>query len=624
MSRWGLIDNTLEGRQRVYFPNFTAARVPLDPEQNRRWRHKHFATTDPKERALLRKMCSEDFLFYCAGFLSLFDAGDESGKPGPVPFIPYEFQVELFTLMWSCLHDSRRSIRVKKPRKLGLSWSVVALFEHCWHFMSNRHLLVGSHREEEVDSTVSMSKGGRFIGEWSRLLPKFDFLHVYQPTWLLPEGYRPRTEPYRTRMKLMNPANGSIVWGTSAASVAGHGERGYAAFWDEASRTDNLYEIIGGLTEFAPSKFWVSTIGNLDHPFSTVLKEAPGVVQASPTWDMHPVFSEGLVIDPETGKKTSPWLDRKLDEINHDAVIANQQYFADESVQQGGFYGAAVFTTMLGTSDKPGTVMDPIVVGELDTITTASGPQVTRFCPQPNGRWKFWVHLDAAGRPPRNTKYILGADIAAGTVDTQGRGASNSVLVVIDWLTGEVVAQYVTHGIMPHEFAAMAAAAGRWFEGEDFGEARMNFDRTGPAGAIFGAALTQTYGYTNLWRDTDDQYGWIKDGRSERPRQAFGLHQQMICEGRFKERDRDCAREMQHYQNPSSGKGCPVHSASLRSEDPSGARDNHGDRTIARIVALQILQYPYEASPAKGAAPWGSARMLKERREAAEWAGELA
>lgn len=610
MSKWGIIDQTLEGRMNVFFPHFTKGIVPLGSEANRAWRIKYWFTKKQEERSFLRRCCATDFLFYSAGFLSIFDAGDESGTPGAVPFIPFDYQVELYTAMWNALHCSRKSVRAKKPRKLGLTWMVISLFEHAWHFMRDRHFLVGSHREEEVDGTQAIGRGGRYIGEWSLLMPKFDFLHIHQPSWLLPEGYTPRVEPYRTRMKLMNPANGSIVRGTSAASVAGHGERGYAAFWDEASRTENLYDIIGGLTEFAPSKFWISTIGDLSHPFSTVLKEAPGIVQLEPQWWMHPQYSKDLTVDPDTGVRSSPWLARKLDEINHDQLIANQQYYADESQQVGGFYGNAVFVAMAKT------IMAPSHVGELDIIDTPEGPRVTRFCEQPSGRWKFWMEFDPEGRPSRATRYIEAVDIAAGTVDTMGRGASNSVICFVDWLTGEVVAQYCTHGLMPHLLARVAAAAGLWFEGDDFSGARMNFDRTGPAGAIFGDSLIRTYGYGNVWRDHDDQYGWIKDGRSDRPRKAFGLHQQMLCEGKFKERDADVAKEMTHYQNPPNGKGCPVHTASMHAEDPSGARDNHGDRTIARIVACQVLQNPYDPDALKGQAPWGSYRYAKERDDA--------
>ena len=627
LSKWGLIDNTLEGRQKVYFPWFSKGMVPLDPEANRRWRQKFFNITNEWDREQVRKACREDFLFYCAGFLYLYDAGDESGTPGPVPFIPYEFQVECITLMYACLHDLRCPMRGKKPRRIGFTWLAVALFEHAWRTVKNCHLLVGSHREEEVDGTQAMSKGGRYVGEWSKLLPKFDYLHVYQPPWLLPRGYTPRVEPYRTRMKLMNPANGSIVWGTSAAA-AGHGERGYAVLWDEASRTENLYDIIGGLQAFSACKMWISTIGTLGHPFSTMLKNAPGIRQLNPEWWMHPVYSEELTIDPETGQRTSPWLRRKLSEINNDPVKANELYYADETLQVGGYYHPDTFRLMLGTghAECPGTVMPEFVRGELDIIETDAGPRVVRFCEQPNGRWRLWCRLDLAGCPSRSTKYIQGIDTAAGTTDTQGRGASNSVSCFVDWMTGDVVAEFVCHGVPIAEFERICTAASYWFAGEDFLPARTVPERNGPGAQL--VELMRKRGHENLHRDnkessTEVQFGWHKSGRGEDALLAFGLHEHLLCEGRLKERSAECADEMRHYMRNPNGRGAPIHSASMMSEDPSGARENHGDRVITRVCICQVLQNPYEAEFVSGQAPWGSYKWMKQQREDAKAKGRL-
>jgi hypothetical protein len=525
------------------------------------------------------------------------------------------------------MHVNRKPVRVKKPRRLGLTYLVLALFEHCWQFKPNMQLLVGSHREEEVDGTTATSKGGKYVGEWSKLLPKMDFMDIYQPGWLLPNGYVPRIEPYRTRMKRMNPENGSIVWGTSASAAAGHGERGYAMLWDEASRTDNLYDIIGGMQAFSSCRFWVSTIGNLDHSFSTILRDAPGIVQLNPQWWMNPEYTDGLTIDPETGSRSSPWLQRKLAEINSDPVRANELYYADESQQVGGYYSPETYRTMLGTNDRPGTVMPEMRRGEFDIIETENGPQVVRFCDQPNGRWRLWLAFDADGRPSRATRYVAGWDIAAGSTDTMGRGASNSVGAFADWLTGELVAEFVTHGQSPYDVASIACAVGRWFEGDDFREAHMVPERNGP-GAEFVEACVKKHGYQNMYVEdgkwaAEGRIGWNKNSRGDSARLAFGLHRQMICDGRFKERSADCVREMRHYQNNSNGQGAPIHTASMMSQDPSGARENHGDRVIARVCICQALQNPYRAAVRYGQAPWGSYRSLCEDRERESFEDQL-
>lgn len=628
---FGIIDKSLEGRQRLFFPHYCAGKVPTDKEANRRWRQKAFTLTDERDRRALKRMASEDFLFYIAGFVYLFDAGDESGSPGPVPFIPFEFQVEALTRIYECLHDTRMPVRIKKPRKMGFTYQCLWILEHAWHFRKDCHILIGSHREEEVDGTVNISKGGQFAGEWSKLLPKIDFGHIHMPRWMLPKGFIPRVEPYRSRMKMMNPEKGGIIWGTSAARASGHGERGYAAMWDECSKTDNLYDIIGGLSEFAPVKLWVSTIGDLGHPFSTILRTAPGVDQMEVQWWMHPDYAKGMTIDTESGERTSPWLEKKLDAIGRDAMLANQQYFGDETVQIGGFYHPKCFEAMNGISasvrgggiyDHQPTVMDPIHIGELDAMESKDGPYVSRFVEQPNGQWSFWCEFDESLRPSRSTRYIIGCDIAAGTRGSDGRGASNSVIVVIDWLTGEVVAEYVTHGVEPSEFAKRAYAAGHWFEGDDFAPAIINFERNGPAGASFGRYLVEELHYPKVWATPDGKKGWYKGGNEE-TQKAFGLHQQLICERKLIERSRSCVDEMQCYQNPKTGTGPPVHTASLYTKDPSGARENHGDRVIARVVACLVLQYPYQVRAKLDEAPYGSMRYVQHRRNMSRYQEEL-
>jgi hypothetical protein len=626
MSRWHLIDNSLEGRQRVFFPHYTSGQVPTDPEDNARFRERLRLTSSPSERAVIERMCAEDFLFYLCSFVYIFQADVEGDdEPGPVPFLPYEFQLEMFTAMWRAMHEGKREkLRMKKPRRVGATWSVLAMFDHCWRFMANRHLLVGSRREEEVDGSASTVSGNTVAGEWSRLLPKIDYMHLHLPAWMLPDGYVPRTDPFRMRMKVVNPENGSIVWGTSASGGAGRSERGYAAFWDEAAHTQNLYEIIGSLSKFSACIFWVSSIGNLDHPFSSVLRDPP-ITQLNPEWWMHPDYGKGLEVGLEDGKRVSPWLVRACAELGNDPVLCNREIFADEGLQIGGYYPEGVFKILVGSKSTPGTLREPLHTGELDIEThVQSGPWVTRFCPQHNGRWKFWLAFDSSGRPPRGTRYVIGVDIAAATQKSQG--SSNSVIAVCDYGTREIVAEFAAHGgtrgdgVIPYDLARIAAAVGKWFEGEDFGPAVINFERNGP-GEEFGAQLVQKLRYPNVWVEKPGSgvYGWFKSQSGEIGVKAFGIHREMLTEGDLIERSAACADEMRHYQYTGVST-TPVHASSIHTEDPSGAKANHGDRVIARIVICQVLNRwsddPPESpdEPLRGSRAWLEARREQDAR----------
>ena len=611
MSRWGLIDKTLEGRERVFFPHWSRLGIPTDVEANLRYRDRAALTTDPKERRELLRMCREDFLFYLTTFAYIFRADVEGEEePGPIPFIPYDFQVEMFTVLWSALHEGRREkVRVKKRRRMGVTWMVLLLFEHCWHFMRNRHLLVGSRREEEVEGSAQrFSRNSSTAGEWSRLLPKVDFVHLHQPRWVWPEGYAPRMEPYRQRLKILSPETNSIIWGTSATSGAAQSERGYAFFWDEASLTQNLYDIIGGLSKFSRCGFYVSTIRNLDHPFSTVLRDPP-IVQLSPEWWMHPEYGAGMTVDPETGRRTSPCVERECAELGHDPVLCNRHVFADEGLQVGGYYPQSLFERMLGGPNRPGTVMEPFHVGELDVQDGPDGPWVTRFCEQPmNGRWRFWLEFDADGQ------------------DNQGRGKSNSVAAVCDATRREIVAELVVRGVPPYQFARMVAAAGRWFEGEDFGPAFVVPERNGP-GEEFVRELVHELRYPAVWQEVaagrtnagERRYGWTNTPAGGRSVQAFGKHREMLIEGTLVERSAECVEEMRHYQHGGAGLA-PVHSAALAADDPTGAKQNHGDRVIARVcVCVKLAQWIVDPPVRTDEPPRGSYADMLARRERRNW-----
>jgi hypothetical protein len=178
--------------------------------------------------------------------------------------------------------------------------------------------------------------------------------------------------------------------------------------------------------------------------------------------------------------------------------------------------------------------------------------------------------------------------------------------------------------VVPADLAYTAYAAGKWFEGEDFGPALIIPERNGPGGE-FVTQLVKKYRYPNVYVESrgknkkEIKYGWHKDGRGEDAEIAFGLHRSFLMDGTFVERSRYCVDEMRHYQHPPGGKGAPVHSAALRTEDPSGARENHGDRVITRVVICRVLdewqKEPPESvgEPLRGSYEWFELKRGEKR-----------
>ncbi len=619
---WGIIDKTLEGRQQVYFPHWYRQRCPTEGDTNLRYRQHKFATSSSRERKLLWKMCKEDFLFYLYTFVWLFKAKE---NPGPKPFNAYPFQVECFTMMWKCMHDGQEDMRMKKPRDVGATWMVMTLFDHAWHFMPNVHLLVGSRKEDEIDGTSKSAGETSKAGQWSKLLPKIDFIHLHQPKWMLPDGYRPRTPPFRSNLNIVNPDNGSLITGESANAKFGRSGRYYAIGFDEHAHTEQAHKIIGACSQTSDCHFWWSSPDGPSTAFAMLGRSK--IQQINLNWWMHPLHAEEMTFDPVKGdrSRTSPWFVKEMNRIGNDPVLANNEIWADESQSSGSYFHRTVFDTLLGVGDEPGTVCDPVSVGEIDFTLTSDGPQPSRWLDQESGNWKLWLNLDHNGEPPHDERYILGIDVAAGTTDAMGRGASNSTIEVIGTHSRKKVAEYATHGMPAHKFAELCLAAARWFSGsEHYGY--MIWDAGGQMGGAMASVIVEDNGIRHniYWRTSGTSFlpGYIQPGSSVSGG-IWGDFVKIICSGQYTETSRVMVEdEMRHYYANPNG-GAPVHASSKSTEDPSGARANHGDRTTATVLATIELKKRMDESPSreKDEPPFGSwlhSEKLRKKRDLVE------
>ena len=620
MSRWGIIDNSLEGRQAVYFPHWSRGRCPTDPAANARYRQKMRGVSDPREREHLRKMCREDLLFYLMTFVYIFQAKED---PKPVAFLPYDFQIECFTKMWKCLHDGKEDMRIIKPRYMGATWMIISLFEHAWHYMRDVHLLIGSQRHEDVDGTTKDASGISPVGEWSKLLPKIDYIHVHQPSWLWPRGYIPRTDPYRTQNKIVNPELGCLVTGQSASPIFGRSGRFYGIFFDEHAHAEYAHEILGACSITSDCHFWLST-PNGPSTAHAMLGRAP-IQQIRLDWWMHPEHAKDMTVDPEKGDRGrwSPWLEKAMIKIGYDPVIANNEIWADESQTGGSYYPAELYDILTGVAGNTGTVRDCSHRGEIDfRVDVADGPIPTRWVEQMGGRWQLWTEFDVDGRIPRNERFIIGADVATGSTDSSGRGASNSTIAVVGRTSRCKVAEFAAHGLPVHRFLEVYVAAARFFCGPER-HGYMIWDGNGP-GAVMGDIMETDYGIRdNMYIETKGQRagkaGFTCSKGNKESGLPWGRHVKMLFEGSYVERSRDCVDEMRHYQHNPTG-GAPIHAASKNTTDPSGARENHGDRTQATVLACWELA-KHVATKEKGddIPPYGSLLHAKQLQRRAEW-----
>jgi hypothetical protein len=550
------------------------------------------ARKDVTHRSSLRKMCSEDLLFYINAFCWTYDPRLENPM---VPFLTYEFQDE--TLL--DLNDAvgKRDICIKKSRDMGASWMLCALFEWRWHFKHGQSFLLVSRNEDYVDKP----------GNSKSLFWKIDYLIRNQPGWLLPRYTR-------TALRLTNEDNGSAIDGESTTGDVARGDRRTAIGMDEfaAFDVDAGYKALASTRDATKSRIFNSTPDGVGNAFYDVA-HSDAVKQVVLHWTKHPVKAQGLYIGGD-GKPKSPWYDAECKRCIHPQEIA-QELDIDFQGSDFQFFDPKEIDRLVMQCCRP-----PSFVGDLNFDPATSQPK--SFVQRPGGPLRLWCGVDASGQVAHDRGYVIGADISAGT------GSSNSVLSIADRNTGEKIGELVTPNLRPDELARYAVALCKWFHDAEGNGAFIIWEAPGP-GRNFGDVVIEL-GYRHVYWKTKEESiarntvpvpGWwpVKDAK----RAVFGDYRRALLDGRFINRSREAMSELREIVYTANGS--IEHSKATRTIDPSGARDNHGDRPTADALCCYALARRAPAIALReDIVPEGSIlarRKLVEdkRRRLAEW-----
>lgn len=230
------------------------------------------------------------------------------------------------------------------------------------------------------------------------------------------------------------------------------------------------------------------------------------------------------------------------------------------------------------------------------------------------GTTSLWLTLSKNDKgvfvPPVDRAFVIGCDVSAGT------GNSNSTASAVDKSTGEKVMQYVNPYIRPEAFAVQVVAFGRWFN-----NAKLIWESNGP-GRQFGDKIRDLK-YANVHfrrreesiaRKTTDIPGFASTKESKLV--LFGKYSDALESSRFINRSADALNECLEYVFAQNGG--VIHSQDEASEDPSGARANHGDRVVADALAwflmsdVQSMKEVRKIDPPVGSLAWRIARREKK------------
>tara|TARA_R100000654_G_scaffold23479_2_gene45897 strand:- start:909 stop:2630 length:1722 start_codon:yes stop_codon:yes gene_type:complete len=538
------------------------SQVPKGAEENLAFR-KQLIESAAGDKDLAQDLwvsCSRDFLFYVNAFCWTYDPRKPNGT---VPFITWHYQDEMLLDLVDCIFTGK-DVLIQKSRDMGASWIILLVFEWLWHFRQDLSFLLVSRNEDYVDKP----------GNPKSLFWKIDFIHKNQPKWLLPNMTR-------TKLRLTNDDFRSHIDGESTTGDVARGDRRTAIGLDEfaAFEADASYRALSSTRDATRCRIFNSTPAGTAGAFYDLTRN-PDIKNVKLHWTLHPEKSKGLYED-DNGKKRSPWYDRECRRCAHPQEIA-QELDIDFAASDYQFFDPLELNKIINRDCRK-----PFATGNLifdEKTCVPSGFSVGK------GPLSLWIHPDAAQKMPGDRRYAMGVDIATGT------GASNSVISIGDCSTGEKIAELCTPHMRPDQLGRYAVALAKWFRGNDPGGAYLIWEAPGP-GRNFGDVVLEN-NHRNIYYRTNEVSvskkqsnipGWwpTKDEK----RSIYGEYRRALSNGLFINRSSPAVEECREIIFAQTG--WITHSRSLTKMDPSGARENHGDRPTADALLWKAMsKYP--------------------------------
>lgn len=585
-------------------------RVPTEITANLKYRAKlhRRVIEDPSFAHALWDACMVDPLFYINAFGYTYDTRCEPFTK--LPFILYPYQEEGLLNILQAIHTPSYDILIEKSRDTGASWLCVLAFEWMWHFssrLSAPSFLMGSRDATYVDNSENPKS----------LFWKIDYFHEHLPLWLMPVGFN--RDDHRRKMHLTNPANGALIDGETTTANFARGDRRKAILLDEHAVNANGYLIDPATLDATDCRIYNSTAHGTANAF--YVKRQSGIKILRFHWQEHPAKSLGLYRTNDDGtlrilrkegypEDYKPILDGKLRSPRYDHQEARsspremaQEWDIDYLGSGHQFFLSGSIQEAIRKYAKP-----PVVIGDLEYDSLTG--DVVGFREDPNGHIHLWCLLDKGGNIRKEHKTVLGVDVSAGT------GASNSCLAGYDVVTGEKILEYTYPYIRPEEFAKQAVAIARWM-----GNAYMLWEANG-VGRQFGSRVMDLH-YSNVYlrkreeaisKKVSNIPGWAPTREGKKV--LLGNYRLAVenetCINRSKEALQECLEYIFDQQGVS-------HARASDKEDPSGAKDNHGDRVIADALAWHgMSERKSILKPSKPEIPVGSLAWRWQQRKQEE------
>jgi len=537
-----------------------------------------------------------------------------------LPFIPWRSQLGFIEALE--LHAGHSDVIVEKTRGAGASWIAVLFTVHQW-LLNPSPQFIGfvSRTELAADSPQDPDSLGY----------KIDWTLKQLPTWMLaPEGKGYLRNVARHTWVNLTPKIGlagkdtfsTIASYSLTGDLAAGGRKRFfvcdeLARWAPAHAEDAL-EATEPVTE---SRIMISTHTGPNTTFARAVEEDSSAVKIRMPWTEMPMRSDNMfridskrhvllhptssdtILGGEYTKKFfdkdypillrrgydvtsniklfSPWyVDRCLRPRMGPRRVA-QEYDIDVGGSGSQFFQSALIESLAKRTLAPRGVYDLDIHPDKFIVTRAfkslSGPL------------RMWVSFNPSSGPPK-ADYVIGADVAAGT---GGSLSSNSVLSIVDRMTGSKVAEYVSNRISPESFGELSVALCRWFRSVSGSPAHLCWESNG-YGSSYGNRVVDL-GFGNFYyRQTSTK----NKKRTKAPGFATTTKSKPMLLSRYR-----WALTESFFENPSLAAvhelACYAYgpsdrivfsSSSTDDSDLSASGQAHADRVIADALANLAME----------------------------------
>jgi hypothetical protein len=553
------------------------------------------ALESPVVRQGLLLMCKEDVLF----FIDLFGIQINPSTRARGPFITWPYQeaaiaggeteiggVTTFQHgLISCIEEGE-DVRWPKSREGGASWCVLFVFVWLGIFHENIALGALSRDMDSVDK----------IDDPNSLFEKVRVMLRYLPDWMKGD--------VKDKKASFTFANGNTLTGEANVSSANVGGRLTALLIDEFGQFDRNGEAIFSFTsDVTKCRIFVYTHKDqmgMAYQLSSNPKYAT-MREIMTHWSQHPDKNKGLyrsipeenkveILDKQfpfppkyqfdtTGKPLggpcpgirSPWYDKECIRRTDRDVQMNLDIDPSGGTTQ--FFNALMVSELARHY-----ACAPCWEGEF-----IEGKLIA----QPEGKIKLW-------RLPRADGKLVGRFGAAADL-SMGVGASPSCLSIGDADTGEKILEYQNADQTPDEFAAFCLALLPLFPDAAGEPPLLSFERRGPGMIFLKHMLAGGYRRFHYEITETRLFGKVTEAPEAGWKPNLDSKKLLLSEYQISLKNRTYLnRSLRALQELLVWKydqqGYVVYGRVTKNMDGSGARDNHGDQTIADALADKMMK----------------------------------